>query len=143
MHAIIDAFMTRYAALFRRALIEDPAPDEIAALYAAEVIAASPQGVRAARNDADFARAMRQAHARYRAIGTRDIRIETMRLSPIDDHHCIAHVGWHASYARDGAPDQQIAFEVHYLMQVLDDQPRIFGWVSGDEQAVLRQHGII
>ena len=143
MRPLIDAFMARYAALFRRALIADPDPDEIAGLYASEVIAASPQGVRAARNDADFALAMRQAYARYRAIGTSDMQIEAIRLSPIDDQHCIAHIGWRASYARDGAPDRHIAFEVHYLMQVLDNQARIFGWISGDEQAVLQQHGII
>jgi hypothetical protein len=29
------------------------------------------------------------------------------------------------------------------LMQQLDGEPKIFGWVSGDEQALLRQHGIL
>lgn len=143
MHPLIDAFMARHAALFRRALIEDPAPDEGAGLYATEVIAASPQGVHAARNDADSVLAMRQAHARFRAIGTRDMQIEAMRLSPMDDRHCIAHVGWCASNARDDAAVRQIGFEAHYLMQILDDQARILGWISGDEQAVRRRHGII
>jgi len=35
-----------------------------------------------------------------------------------------------------------IDFDVHYLVQKLDGDPKIFGWVSGDEQALLRKHGI-
>ena len=46
------------------------------------------------------------------------------------------------NYARRGKPDVAIEFEVHYLIQKLDGEPKIFGWVSGDEQELLRQHGI-
>jgi hypothetical protein len=28
------------------------------------------------------------------------------------------------------------------LVQVLNQAPKVFGWVSGDEQALLRAHGI-
>ena len=28
-------------------------------------------------------------------------------------------------------------------VQVLGGEAKVFGWISGDEQAVLRQHGII
>ena len=31
----------------------------------------------------------------------------------------------------------------HYFVQKLDGEPKVFGWVSGDEQALLRKHGII
>lgn len=44
---------------------------------------------------------------------------------------------------REGRRDIPIDFEVHYLVRSLDDAPKIFGWVSGDEQMLLRQHGII
>jgi hypothetical protein len=36
-----------------------------------------------------------------------------------------------------------IDFVTHYLVQMLHQQPKIFGWVSGDEQAVLKKHGIV
>ncbi|CAH2402864.1 hypothetical protein [Mesorhizobium ventifaucium] len=39
-------------------------------------------------------------------------------------------------------PDVTIDFDVHYLVQKLAGEPKIFGWVSGDEQEVLRKHGI-
>ncbi|MFT4193768.1 hypothetical protein [Ottowia sp.] len=61
----------------------------------------------------------------------------------MDEHHGVARVAWTALYARPSRPDVAIDFEVHYLVQMLDGaQPRVFGWVSGDEQALLRQHGI-
>jgi len=34
-------------------------------------------------------------------------------------------------------------FDVHYLVQALEGEAKVFGWVLGDEQALLREHGII
>lgn len=135
-------FFERYEACFNRALGGDMAPDEVAALYASEFIAASPAGVMAGRNDDRFRQAMAEGYARYRAIGTKAMRLRDVRVSPIDELHCMAHVGWAATYARKGRPDMTIDFEVHYLVQMLDGEPKVFGWVSGDEQALLRAHGI-
>lgn len=86
---------------------------------------------------------MIQGYAHYRAIGTREMRIRKIRLSPMDEHHCVAHVAWIATYARPDRPDTVIDFEVHYLVQKLEDGAKVFGWVSGDEQALLKQHGIV
>jgi hypothetical protein len=55
----------------------------------------------------------------------------------------VAHVAWTATYARKDQPDVAIDFDVHYFVQTLDGEPKVFGWVSGDEQALLRKHGII
>lgn len=85
---------------------------------------------------------MEQGYAHYRAIGTKEMRIRAVRVSPIDEHHCVAHVAWTSSYARKGQADVTIDFDVHYLVQKLDGEPKIFGWVSGNEQEVLRKHGI-
>jgi hypothetical protein len=51
-------------------------------------------------------------------------------------------VAWTGVYNRKEQPDIAIDFDVHYLVQKLDGDPRIFGWVSGDEQALLKKHGI-
>lgn len=85
---------------------------------------------------------MAQGYARYRAIGTRAMRMRGLRISPMDEHHCVAHVAWRATYARKDQPDVTIDFDVHYLVQQLGAEPKVFGWVSGDEQALLREHGI-
>jgi hypothetical protein len=55
----------------------------------------------------------------------------------------VAHVAWTATYAGKDQSDVAIDFDVHYFVQQLDGEPKVFGWVSGDEQALLRKHGII
>lgn len=143
MDASVRKFFERYESFFNQSLGGDLDMDEVAALYASEFIAATPAGVMAGRNDDQLKQIMAQGYARYRAIGTKEMRIRDIRLSPIDDHHCVAHVAWTATYARKGQPDIAIDFDVHYFVQKVDEEPKVFGWVSGDEQALLRKHGVI
>jgi hypothetical protein len=117
--------------------------DEVASLYASDFIAASPAGVMSGKNDDQLRQAMAQGYAHYRAIGTKEMKIRHVRLSPIDDCHCVAHVAWTATYARKDQPNTAIDFDVHYLVQSQDGEAKVFGWVSGDEQALLKQHGIV
>jgi hypothetical protein len=139
----IRTFLERYERFFNESLGGNTNMDEVAAIYASEFIAASPSGVMAGKNDDQLKQVVAQGYARYRAIGTKEMRIRDVRLSPVDDHHCVAHVAWTATYARKDQPDVAIDFDVHYFVQELDAEPKVFGWVSGDEQALLRKHGII
>jgi hypothetical protein len=133
----------RYERVFNAALHGDVDMDDVAALYAADFIAASPAGVMTGKNDDQLKQVMAQGYARYRAIGTKEMRMRELRISPMDEHHCLAHVAWRATYVRNDKPDVTIDFDVHYLVQQLGAEPKVFGWVSGDEQAVLKEHGII
>lgn len=143
MDTSVRKFLERYESVFNRALSGDANMEEVASLYASELIAALPAGVGTAKNDAHLRQVMAQGYARHRAIGTKDMRIRDIRLSPIDDHHCVAHVAWTATYARRGGPDAAIDFDVHYLIRERHGEPKVFGWVSGDEEALLQQHGIV
>ena len=143
MESSVRAFFERYATLFEKALGGNVDMDEVAAQYAAEFIAASPARVMTGRNDDRLRRAMAQGYARYRAMGTKKMRLRGVAVSPIDEHHCVAHVAWTASYARKDRPDAVIDFDVHYFVQKLDGKPKVFGWVSGAEEALLKEHGIV
>lgn len=143
METSVRKFFDRYESCFNQGLRDDIDMDEVAALYASEFIAASPAGVMAGKNDDQLKQAMARGYARYREIGTKEMRIRDVRLSSIDDSHCVAHVAWTATYARNDQPAVAIDFDVHYLVQKLDGEPKVFGWVSGDEQALLKKHGII
>lgn len=143
MEAGIRAFFDRYESVFNRALGDGMDMEEVAALYASEFVAASPAGVATGRNDDRLRQVMAEGYARYRAIGTKAMRIRSVRLTPMDEQHCVAHVGWTASYARKDGADVAIEFDVHYLVQTLRGEPKVFGWVSGDEEALLRAHGIV
>lgn len=143
METVVRKLFTQYERIFRQSLAGEIDMDEVASLYASDVIAASPAGVMSGKNDDQFRQVMAQGYAHYRAIGTKEMRLRHVRLSAIDDCHCVAHVAWTATYARKDQPDTAIDFDVHYLVQILDGEAKVFGWVSGDEQALLKQHGIV
>jgi hypothetical protein len=143
MESAVRKLFERYESFFNRSLGGDMDMGEVASLYASEFIGAAPAGVMTGKNDDQFKQVMAQGYAHYRAIRTKEMRIRNVRLSPIDEHHCVAHVAWTATYARKDQPDVAIDFDVHYFVQKLDGEPKVFGWVSGDEQALLRKHGVI
>jgi hypothetical protein len=143
METSVRKFFERYERFFNRSLGGEMEMDEVAALYAPAFIAASPSGVTTGKNDDQLKEVMAKGYERYRAIGTKHMRIRNIRVSSLDDHHCVAHVAWTATYARKGQPDVAVDFDVHYFVQTLDGEPKVFGWVSGDEQALLKKHGIV
>lgn len=143
MEQAVRKLFERYEGFFERSLAGDMDKEAVAKLYASEFIAASPAGVTTGKNDEAFMQAMVQGYDHYRAIGTRQMRVRGVRLSPIDELHCVAHVAWTATYARDDLRETAIDFDVHYLVQVLDGEAKVFGWISGDEQALLKQRGIV
>lgn len=142
MKDVVDKLFARYEAFFARSLAGQVDADEVTALYASDIIAASPAGVVSGKNDAHFRQIIDQGYAHYRAIGTKSMCVRRIRLSPIDPLHCVAHVGWTAIYIRKDQDDISIDFEVHYLVQILAGDAKVFGWIAGDEQALLKQHGI-
>jgi hypothetical protein len=132
-----------YEQVFRNGLRGSINMNEVASLYAPEFIAATPAGVVTGKNDEQLQQVMAKGYAHYRAVGMKDMRFRELRISPIDEQHCVAHVAWTATYARNNQPDVAIDFEVHYFVQELSSELKVFGWVSGDEQALLKQHGVI
>lgn len=143
METAVRRLFERYERFFNRSLGGKVDTDELASLYASEFIGAAPAGVRAGKNDDQFRQALAQGYDHYRAIGTKEMRIRNIRIVPIDGLHCVAHVSWTATYARKDLPDVAIDFDVHYLVQMLDREPKVFGWISGDERALLKKHGIV
>ena len=143
MEASVRKLFERYERFFKQALDGDMDMRGVASLYAPHFIAATPAGVMTGRNNDKLKQVMAQGYAHYRAIGAKDMRIRDLRLSPIDEHHCVAHVAWTATYARTGQPDTAIDFDVHYFVRTANGQSKVFGWVSGDEQALLKKHGIV
>jgi hypothetical protein len=143
MEANVRKLFERYEHAFNESLEGDTDMREVASLYASRFISATPSGVMTGKNNDQLKEVMAQGYARYRAIGAKEMRIRNLRLSPMDEQHCVAHVEWTATYARKDQPDLAIDFDVHYFVRTVDGKSKVFGWVSGDEQALLRKHGII
>ncbi len=79
METSVRKLFERYERVFNAALHGDVDMDDVAALYAADFIAASPAGVMTGKNDEQLKQVMAQGYARYRAIGTKEMR---MRQTP-------------------------------------------------------------
>lgn len=100
MEAAVRSLFARYEKSFKRALAGEIELEEVANLYASDFIAASPAGVNSGKNDDRLLDVMAKGYAHYRAIGTKAMKLRGLRLSPIDDCHCLAHAAWTATYAR-------------------------------------------
>ncbi|AWI57748.1 hypothetical protein AB395_00002095 [Sinorhizobium fredii CCBAU 45436] len=142
MDEIFRGFFARYEEMANRVLASDMDVAETTFAFASDFIAASPAGVMTGKNDESLKTSMEKGYARYRAIGTRELKTRDLKITPIDALHFLVRVDWRSVYEVDERPDIVIDFEVHYLVQLHNGEPKIFGWVSGDEEAVLREHGI-
>lgn len=85
---------------------------------------------------------MHEGYKYYRAIGTQEMQFLDVSVAKIDELHVIAHTTWQATYLKD---DQEITipFNAHYLLQIRQNKPVIFVWITGDEQQLLQEYGII
>ncbi|AFL52975.1 hypothetical protein CO676_08190 [Sinorhizobium sp. BJ1] len=142
MDDVLRSFFARYESMANRVLARKMDVGDTTFAFASDFIAASPVGVMAGKNDESLKTSMEKGYARYRAIGTRELKIRDLKITPIDALHFLVRVDWRSVYERDKKPDVTIDFEVHYFVQLRNGEPKIFGWVSGDEEAVLREHGI-
>lgn len=141
--SVRDLF-ARYERVTNAALSGDVDLDALSDLYTPEFISATPAGVMTGKNDAALGAAMVRGFDYQRALGTKKMVVRSVSASPLDERHCVAHVAWTASYAKAGLPDIiAIDFDVHYLVRLDDSTARVFGWVAGDEQAALKEHGVI
>lgn len=143
MQTRIEQFFRDYVAAFNRSLGETPAYDAIRAAFAPSFIAAGPTGVICGQNDQAFAERLEQGYAHYRSIGTRRMTLREVALTAIDAHHQMARAFYSSEYQRRDGTLVTIDFDVTYFLQITDARPQIFGYVAGDEEALLREHGLL
>lgn len=141
---LIERFFESYAAQFARALADPPEVDieATASAFADCFVESGPRGVRCGRNDETFRAAIPQGYAFYRQIGIRDMAIATLAPSQLDTRHWGVRVGWSAAYDQ-GKRVGTVEFEVLYFVQMTDAGPRIFAYITGDEEGALRRLGLI
>ena len=140
----IEQFFEDYAARFARALTDPDGVDVEAAAkaFADCFVGAGPQGVACGRNDEALRAAIPQGYAFYRRIGITSIAVSTIAPTPLDARHWSVRVGWTEEYD-NGSRAGEVSFEVIYLLQMTDDGPKIFAYITGDEEAELRRLGLV
>ena len=139
----IPAFFDSYANLYNRALAGENVFGEIASRFSPRFIAAGPDGVSTGKHGAAFKRLLAKGYAFYRQIGTRKMTAKRVETTRIDANHMMAKVFYCAEYRKPDGSDLKLDFDVTYFLDVSTTKPKIFGFVSGDEMGLYRQHGLI
>lgn len=135
------ALFDRYEREFNAGLTGEADLEAVAALYAACFIAASPAGVFTGKNDEELRRVSAKGFKHYRDTGVQRMNVRNLDISAIDELHGLARVAWRAIYKVEGA-QKVIDFTNVYLVRLEGGTAKVFGWITGDEAEVLRQHGI-
>jgi hypothetical protein len=143
-HNIRD-FFEAYARRFNDALRAGGRVDlrGVVDSFAPYFVQSTPLGVRGGRNGLLFRWLLPRGFARYRRIGTRRMVVRSLEVTELDSTHAATRVGWHSEYVKKSGEAVAIDFDVIYLLRVVDDCPKIFGYITGDEEKALREHGVI
>jgi hypothetical protein len=138
------AMFRDYAAAYERSLGDTVDSAAIRSFFAEEFIAAGANGeIHAGANDESFEKTLQQGHAFYKAIGTREMKVERVEVETIDPDHDQVRVFYRAGYEKKGGSRLTIPFDLVYLLQRRADGPKIFAFIAGDELALYRQHGLV
>ncbi|HWR25053.1 MAG TPA: hypothetical protein VN278_02355 [Methanosarcina sp.] len=139
----LEEFFREYEARFNRALAGTVDAEATANAFADCFIEANPSGVLCGKNDDQFRNIIPQGYEFYKKIGTKSMSIDSVKISLLDEYHSMAKVHWHALYGKSDGSEERIEFDVIYFVQILEEKPKIFAYITGDEQGVLREKGLI
>jgi hypothetical protein len=143
--AHIHQFFKSYESRFNNFLEgEEPDIEGTANAFTAHFTEANPLGISCNKNDKKFRKAIPKGYEFYKSIGTTSMTIISKEITLLNDLHAIVKIYWKSMYQKktDIHP-VIIEFPVHYLLQLQQKQPKIFAYITGDEQKALKEHGLI
>lgn len=139
----IDAFFSDYEKLFNRSLKETVNIERTVKAFANCFVEASPAGIICGKNDDEFRKRIPQGYEFYKSIGTQSMKIRSKETTQLDDLHNMTKVYWTANYRKKDGKEEDIDFSVIYFTQIQKGEPKIFAYITGDEQQVLKERGLI
>jgi hypothetical protein len=140
----MEEFFAGYEARVNAAL-GDPSVVDVegmAEAYAEHVIEAHPGGIIHFEKE-QFRAAIPQVFERQRSIGAKSMRMVSLEITPVDEHHWSGKVRWEARYEREDTGVVLAEFGETYLVQTVGGQPQIFAYIAGDEEGFLKEKGLI
>ena len=141
----LNNFFNLYADRFNKAIkSETPDIEGTAKSFSGCFIAANPLGVTCGNNNEDFKVAMSQGYAFYKSVGVTTMDIISMETTILDGFHEMTKIRWKCVYAKKTDNSKgSIEFENFYFTQTKENEHKIFAYITGDEQAVLKANGLI
>ncbi len=139
----VSAFFEAYEARFNQSLKGEVDVEGTMAAFADSFTEASPAGVISGKNDETFKDTIPKGYEFYRSIGTQSMKIMALDITWLNDMHVMAKVCWQAIYQKKDGNKETINFDVFYFLQKQNGVLKIFAYITGDEQAVLKERGLI
>lgn len=140
----IDDFFNHYSDVFNTAIKGDtPDMERTAALFSTCFIAANPAGVNCGENNETFRDAMQKGYAFYKNIGITSMDIVSKKITLLDEFHAMVKVCWKSNFLKKDGLRGSIEFENIYFTQTKDNQHKVFAYITGDEQAALKEAGLV
>ena len=145
-HINIEAFFDDYAERSTDALKDPPVEDidGVVESFAPFFVESSPKGVIGGENGADFRKTIPQGFAHYREVGGKAMRITEVKVTEIDDVNVMATVDWAFDYVRpkDGEAGT-VNFTNRYFLNIVNGKPKIFAYITPDEEKAMQEHGLV
>ena len=140
----LEIFFDQYAILFNGAIhTNNPDPESTAAFFAGCFVEASPMGINCGKNDKQFRSVIPDGYAFYKSTGITSMDIISKEITILDALHAMVKVHWCSRFTRKDQVKGEIRFAVIYFVQSLENEHKIFAYLSGDEQKALRENGLI
>lgn len=143
--AAVRAFFDAYAKRFNDA-IADPSKVDVQGLresFAGYFVGTDPNTVHGGRNGLFFRLMIPFGYRRYRKLGCKRMELRHVDVIGLDDFHSLARTRWSSLFRRADKSVVEIEFENIYLLHVPEGgEPKIFAWITADEQQTLKQHGV-
>ncbi|MHA6688856.1 hypothetical protein [Devosia sp. A449] len=111
--------------------------------FAAFFVESSPNGVIGGANDHNFRARIPQGFAHYRAVGGRHMTIKGLRVIELDRLHAVADVDWDFAYTNKAGKSGHVTFTNFYCITIADGTPKIFAYVTPDEQKAMQEHELL
>ncbi len=142
----VKRFFEAYARRSNDALQNPPVEDVdgTVASFAPYLVESSPQGVMGGANDAEFRKLIGQGFAKYREVGGTAMRVTGVKVTELDEVNVMAIVDWEFDYKRktDGKTGT-VGFTNRYFLNLAGAAPKIFAYITPDEQQAMKDHGLI
>lgn len=139
----IKDFFNDYELSFKNGLAGNEDTGTFASFFADCFVEANPKGVSCEKNNEELRKSMATGYERYRKMGTKEMTIQAIVSSKLLEFHYMAKVDWLSIYKKQDNSVVTIEFRVVYLLQDTNNMLKIFSYITGDEEAVLKQYGLI
>jgi hypothetical protein len=142
----VRRFFQAYQDRMNAALEAPPKVDVAAATaaFARYFVGSNPKTVSGGRNGWFLRFMIPRGYAFYRKIGTRRMEVRGLEVEALDDFHAMARTHWWSSYRKKSGETVEIEFDNIYFLHIpASGEPKIFAYVTGDEQQVLKDHGLV